>query len=489
MPESQLGVALPDTRQHPVYLVIGTAKTLRQAIPVLVVTIFGGAPWWINAALFALVMVIAVAQWHVKKYSVAGGVLMLRSGLVNRSVQAVPVSRITALGASQSMSQRLIGVWRLNVQTAADRTSSVVALACLSGPRLDELRDALKSGDLTIARADSLSGPGLSPIQRYVAWRHTGVSAAPSHGRSVIARLTTPEMLIAAASDNLIIPIFLGVFVVWFGFSAYLPARTSAFMKEVVEPQGFAAVLITLGLVAIVGSVALGAFRLYRFTLIRDGEVLHTSRGLLGKRTATIPAGRVQAVRIVEAPWRIMLGYCSLQVEVAGIGLTNPDQRMLFPLVRTDRAEVLIRQALPELPWPDQPPQALPARVRRRYLTLPLGYGAAATLLLLFLPGWWAFLAALPLPLGYVLGVSRAREARWRVDDECVVLRWRRLLNRNMVVAHREGAQLVELSTSKRKAKAGVAGFKMQFSSGRAAKIRYMVDSDALRLLHVVGRR
>ena len=29
----------------------------------------------------------------------------------------------------------------------------------------------------------------------------------------------------------------------------------------------------------------------------------------------------------------------------------------------------------------------------------------------------------------------------------------------------------------------------MRFSSGRAAKIRYMVDSDALRLLHVVGRR
>jgi uncharacterized membrane protein YdbT with pleckstrin-like domain len=112
MPEPRLGVAVPDTRQHPVYLVIGTAKTLRQAIPFLVVTIFGGAPWWVNAALFALVMVIAVAQWHVKKYSVVGDVLLLRGGLINRSVQAVPVNRITALAASQSMSQRLIGVWR-----------------------------------------------------------------------------------------------------------------------------------------------------------------------------------------------------------------------------------------------------------------------------------------------------------------------------------------------------------------------------------------
>ena len=78
MSEPPPGVALPDTRQHPVYLVIGTAKTLSQAIPYLVVAIFGGAPWWVNAALFGLVMVIAVAQWNVKKYSVVGGVLLLR---------------------------------------------------------------------------------------------------------------------------------------------------------------------------------------------------------------------------------------------------------------------------------------------------------------------------------------------------------------------------------------------------------------------------
>jgi putative membrane protein len=489
MSESPLGVALADTREHPVYLVIGTAKTLRQAIPFLVVTVFGGAPWWVNAALFALVMVIAIAQWHVKKYSVVGGVLLLRGGLLNRSVQAVPISRITALAASQSMSQRLIGVWELNVQSAGDRNSSAVTLACLSGHRLDELRDALEATGRAIPRADSEPGPGLSPIQRYVAWRHTTVSAGQTHGRHVIAWLTTAEMLIAAATNSSIILIFVTAFVVWFWFSGYLPARTSDFMTEVVEPQGSTAVLITLALVAIVGGVAFGSVRFYRFTLIRDGDVLHTSRGLLGKQTATISSKRVQAVRIVEGPWRILLGYCSLQVEVAGIGLANADQRMLFPLVRTDRAEALIRQALPDLPWPGQPLQALPAQVRRRYLTLPLAYGAGFALLMVFLPGWWALLAALPLPLGYALGVTRAREARWRVDDQCVVLRWRRVLNRNMVVAHRAGAQVVELSTSQRKAKAGVAGFTMRFSSGRAAKIRYMVDSDALRLLHVVGRR
>lgn len=142
MSEPSLGVAVPDTRLHPIYLIIDTAKTLRQAIPLLVVTIFSGAPWWVNAALFALVMAIAIAQWQVRKYSVVGGLLLVRSGVVNQSVRVVPITRITALAASQSLTQRLVGVWGLHVQSPGDRHGSAVTLACLSGRRLDELRAA-----------------------------------------------------------------------------------------------------------------------------------------------------------------------------------------------------------------------------------------------------------------------------------------------------------------------------------------------------------
>jgi putative membrane protein len=295
-------------------------------------------------------------------------------------------------------------------------------------------------------------------------------------------------MLIATVTNSSIALILVAVLVVWFRFSAYVPSRASEFMNEIVAPQGIIVVVIVLVVAAVAAGLVLGTLRLNRFTLIRDGDVLRNSRGLLGKQAATIPVKRVQAVRIVEGFWRMLLGYCSLQVEVAGIGRANLDQRMLFPLVRTDRAESLIRRALPELPWPSQPLLALPARVHRRYLILPLEYAVGFTLLMLFLPGWWKLLAILPMPLGFVLGVARAREARWRVDDRSVVLRWRRLLNRNTVIAHRAGAQLTELSSSPSKARAGVAGFKMRFSSGRGAGIRYMVDSDALLLLHTVGR-
>jgi len=260
-------------------------------------------------------------------------------------------------------------------------------------------------------------------------------------------------------------------------------------MQENVEPRGIVAVLVALVVIAIVSGVILGALRLTRFTLTRDGDVLRNSRGLLGKQSATIPVNRIQAVRIVEGFWRMLIGYCILQVEVAGIGPANTNQRMLFPLLKTERAEAFIRRALPELPWPTEPLLQIPQRVHRRYLTLPLEYGAGFTLLFLLLPGWWKWLAVLPLPLGLALGIARPREARWQVDDHSVMFRWRRLTTRNTVIAYRTGVQSTEWSSSPWKARAHVAGFKMRFSSGRLAKIRYMAEDDALMLLHVIGRR
>jgi len=304
----------------------------------------------------------------------------------------------------------------------------------------------------------------------------------------VIAVLGTGDAVIAAATNNMIFLIFAAELVAWFGFSDFLPIRAAAFLERSVQPHGLTAVLFTFAAVAIIGGVAVGVLRFHRFTLTRDGGVLHSSRGLLAKQAATIPVHRVQAVRVVEGLWRLLFGYCRLEVEVAGVGVTSVDQRLLFPLVRVDRVEALVEEALPELPRPSLPLEALPARLHRRYLTLPLEYAAAFTLLMLFLPGWWVVLAALPVPLASLLGVARAREAGWLLDDRCVALRWRWLLNRYTVIARRSGAQVVALSSSQRKVKAGVAGFSMRFSSGRSATIRYMVYSDALLLLHVVGR-
>ena len=338
MSESPFGAVVPDTRLHPIYLVINTAKTLRQAIPYLLVTIFGGAPWWVSAGLFAMVMLIASTQWLVKKYSVAGGVLLLRSGIVNRTVRAVPLTRITALGASQSLAQRIAGVWGLAVHSPGDRHGSALSLACLSGRRLDELRAALGSVEPTTAPADPESASGPSTIGRYLAWRRTSVASSPGDGVQVVAALTRVEMLIAAVTNYSVLLIFMAALV---GGSvsptSYPNLRRTAMESSLLK--GLFAVLITLVAVAVAVSAVQGALWLHRFTLIRDGEVLRIHRGLLGRQSAIIPAKRVQAVRIVEGLGAHAAGLLQCAGRGRGHRASERQAANLFPLVRADRAE------------------------------------------------------------------------------------------------------------------------------------------------------
>ncbi len=203
-----------------------------------------------------------------------------------------------------------------------------------------------------------------------------------------------------------------------------LPERVLHRLSGEVFGGGRTTVLILLAAVvaAVVAGIVLTSLRLANFTLVRDGDRLRISRGLLAQRSGTIPVDRVQAVRVVQGWWRRMLGYCALEVEVAGISASNDAERMLFPLVRVDAdAAGLVERALPELRWHPSPLSAVPAGAGRRYLTLPLLIGVAMAALLVLLPNWGAYLAIAPHPVGVAGGIgageSRGLDDRRRHGD------------------------------------------------------------------------
>ncbi len=479
-------------RLHPIYLLITTANTVRQAIPYLVLTVLGGAPAWVNVVLFSLIMIVAVAQWFMRKYSVAAGVLQVESGILNRTVRLVPITRITALTAYRSFVQRLVNVWGLRIQSPGDHRGSLISLSSLSTRRVDELVDALE-GDGAMDERDTESTPASAPTSRTRKMRQgfsRGSLQSPAGDSEpvVIAALDARGMLVAAITNNTVPLIAAAALVVWIRFSDFLPARTKDFVEDTIVPLGWAATLVIIVVAAIVVGVVLAALRLYKFTLIRDGDTLRTVHGLLSKQSGSFPVDRIQAVRIVEGATQTPLGLCSLQVEVAGIGRTNTANRTVFPLLRTAHAADMVRRALPELAWPTGALTPIPRSMHRRYLTVPGWWGLGIAVVLLLLPGWWKLLAALPIPIAIVVGILSGREAAWRLDPESVSMRWRRVLVRNTVVARRFKVQTIEWSSSYWKARAGVAGFKMRFSSGRSARVRYLPAAVGDAMLHGVGR-
>ena len=198
-----------------------------------------------------------------------------------------------------------------------------------------------------------------------------------------------------------------------------VPIRASEFMQDIVEPRGLVAVLVTLVVVALAAVVTLGALRLHRFTLIRDGDVLRQLEACWVSKRRPIPISRIQAVRIVKGYATVVLGYCSLHVKVPPeSGKQIQNQRMLPLVLRIDRAESLIRRSLPELPWPSLPLLTLPGPCppplsHRCRSNMPHGFHPADAV-----PAWvvetgGSSSAAAGLR---AQAVARAREARWQVN-------------------------------------------------------------------------
>ena len=117
----------------------------------------------------------------------------------------------------------------------------------------------------------------------------------------------------------------------------------------------------------------------YGFTLAQSPDGIRIRRGLLGTVAETIPLRRVQAVRMVEPVlWR-PLGWCRLEIDVAGSpGRDHADgsgrmRKTLLPVGHREPAWQLMRLVM----GADPPPLTRPPRRARRKAPLSYHYLAA----------------------------------------------------------------------------------------------------------------
>ena len=114
------------------------------------------------------------------------------------------------------------------------------------------------------------------------------------------------------------------------------------------------------------------------FEIESDGERLRIRRGLVRRRTATVPLDRIHAVRLVEGPLRQPFGLLAVRMEVAGYGSDAGASGTLLPVRAPGRGD---RRPGPRRARAGRPGAALrrpPRRALRRYVLPPAAAGAAA---------------------------------------------------------------------------------------------------------------
>lgn len=334
-------------RLHPLSPVVrGGRATIAIAI-IFVPTVLTGRASANDLPQFAVVGVVVAlgfVSWLVTRWRIHGDDLQIETGVLRRRSTRFPLAQLQAIDIVQPGLARLFGIAELRLRMGG-ASGATARLAYLPEREAGPLRDRL----LELAGGERLEeAPGV-------------VAERPSER----VLTTVPSPLLAAS----ILISDVGIFA---------EAMLVGLVVTYIVSSAAATAIVGGGLVWIISSFTVVWRRFnqeYRLTVAESSDGLHVRGGLVALTAETIRPGRVQAVRLVEPfIWRA-LGWCRLEVDLAGRQRAKGEGAAERGRLRTvlpvgSRA---LAQELLDVLVPDQPRGLSPAPRRARWKS-PLRY-------------------------------------------------------------------------------------------------------------------
>jgi putative membrane protein len=345
-------------RLHPLSPIVRGGRGTIAVVIILVPLAFGrrqDSGTFIQLGVIAFLLLAGFVSWLVTRWRIEGDDLHLETGLLRRRSTRFPLAQVQAIDVIRLGLARVFNVAELRLRMAGP-TGATARLAYLPEHEVEPLRDRL----LALARGARAEEHGEDGEPESVA------SPAPTEER-VLARVPTGRLIVSILISDV-------------GVLAEL-VLVALIITAVVSPHA-ASGLVTGGLVWIISVFTLVWRRfnqLYRLTVAERPDGLHLYGGLVALTAEVIRPGRVQAVRMVEPVlWRL-LGWCRLEIDLAGRqrgkgeGEAEKGQlRTLLPVGDRKLAYELVDRLVP-----DRPRELARAPLRTMWKS-PLRYRALA---------------------------------------------------------------------------------------------------------------
>ena len=267
-------------------------------------------------------------SWRAMRYRVTPTELQVESGVLTTRSRRVPLARVQAVDVVRPFYARVLGLAELRLEVVGGGSEAEAPLAFLAEEDAGRLRTRLL--DLAAGRQATVD------------------EAAPAPEPDVV--------LVTVPTGPLVWSTLLGFPLVSAVLFALVVVVAALVDVRAVGPAIATTVWILLG----AGSFAVKrVLTEYGFTVAESPDGLRLRHGLLDTRTQTIPAGRVQAVRMSEPLlWR-PFGWVRVEVDVAGYAGGGDQQTTtgaLLPVAPRALAVALVARVLGSaLPEADRP--------------------------------------------------------------------------------------------------------------------------------------
>lgn len=488
-------------RLHPAKSFVDGFGVLRAAVIPIVITM-AGQGFAVGVAIGVALAILGVGfgylQWRTTVYWVDGDTLHFRSGLLARKEQSVPATRISALDTERGIVQRIFGIVAVQVQTAGGGEKAEIVLGAVTFAEAERLRHALGHRGSQAVRGSAPVPPGGAVPAGGDTNAPEGVAGHAATGPTfyspdvaaedapIVYRMTPRELLVAALTSPSIAVVGAAAAALMSTANDVLPDSATS---DLADQAGQLTVGVAIALVAVLVVVAVivsiaGTALLYGgFTVTRDERRLRIRRGVITERVGTVPLNRVHGIRVIESPLRQALGYVAVEVEVAGYRGQDEVTRTIAPIVRRADLPEVLPQLVPGFSWPTESFARVPARARRRFLTVPLWWAALPAVALVVAPiGVGRVAAVVPIAVAVAFGRLAAKDAGWLRAGSQLAVRWR-IFGRHTVLATEARLQRASTTTNPFQRRAALATFAVRLSSGRGASVKHLDDAVALELV------
>ncbi|MDG9704358.1 PH domain-containing protein [Streptomyces sp. DH37] len=299
-------------------------------------------------AVLALVLPAAAGygflSWWMTSYTVTETELRIRTGLFFRRVAHIRLDRLQAIDVSRPLFARIVGVAKLKLDVVGTDKKDELAF-------LGE-RDAAALRAELLARA-----AGMAP--------EAAAEAGEAPARELVrvgTRMLVVSLLLLGSVWGALAAAVAAPVLVWWASGSLWPALA-----------------VAVPLLSGVWRSGVGRFLTeFDWVVAESPDGMRLDHGLLDRAHATVPPGRVQAVRIVE-PWLWRRrGWVRVELDVAAGG---NEGGLLLPVATRETARGVLARVLPGVD-PEEAAASLTPSPRRAGRVVPLwwrGYGHGVT--------------------------------------------------------------------------------------------------------------
>ena len=456
-------------RLHPVAAFLSFLKQLRELlIPFVLFLFIGGRGddtffqkiYFLGiGGIIIFLFITGILSWYRFTYRVENRELRIEYGIFVRKKRYIPQERIQTIDVSAGVIQRLFHLVKVQVETAGGGNDADAILTAITASEAEELKSVLLNPSTDNENVDDAGGKK----------------------EEIYFKLARKDLLVAASTSGGIGVVLSAALAFLVQFDELIPYEALFKEFEKVVRFGFVffmlvAVIVLLAswLIAIAGTV----LKYANFTVIKKGDELMISRGLLEKRHLTIPLQRIQAIRISENLIRQPLGLATVYVESAGSSSGKEDDfsTMLFPVVKKSSIESLIGMFAPEYQC-EQEIHRVPFRALHRYLIRSIIPVIPLVVVAVIFLRPWGYFSLLLIITSVIIGYIQYRDAGWAISDNQLLLRFRKI-NKVTILVQKKRIQALERNYSFFQKRKGLCNIQASIKASMTGKHFRVVDVD-----------